>query len=99
MGDIIIGGGGIVNTTLDPKRLIIYGGPDTKEVVLSGGAQSYFGVYAPAAAIEIKGNSELFGAIVGDSLKLNGTARIHFDKSMTTVNAGGSGSLNITSRW
>lgn len=99
MGNISIAGGGIVNTTLDPKRLIIYGGPETKEVVLSGGAQSYFGVYAPAAEIEIRGNSQLFGAIVGDSLKLNGTAQIHFDKSMTTVNGGGSGSLNVTSRW
>ena len=99
MGNIKITGGGIVNTTQDPKRLIIYGGENTKEAVISGGTNSYFGLYAPNADIEIQGNSELFGALVGNSLTLNGTGQIHFDKSMTSVNGGGNGGLIVKARW
>jgi len=98
LGNISILGGGIVNNSQDPKNLIIFGGSETEDVVLKGGAESYFGIYAPSADIEIKGNSEIFGALVGDNLKLNGDAQIHFDTSMNSI-IGGNGAVAIQSRW
>jgi len=98
-GDIHLTGNSISNTPQRPQNLVIFGGPGTTEVHISGNGSAYMALYAPAAKIEINGNAGIFGAIVADSLSMQGNAGIHFDQSLRTLSFGGSGAVTVRARW
>jgi hypothetical protein len=98
-GDFHIGGDSISNTTQRPQNLVVFGGPGTTDVQISGNGSAYMALYAPAAKIEIQGNASVYGALIADSLDMQGDAGIHFDQSLSTLSFGGSGAITVRARW
>ncbi|MCL5037088.1 MAG: hypothetical protein M1269_08235 [Chloroflexi bacterium] len=89
-------GNGIVNNTLNPSNLTIIGTSTSHTIRTSGNSLAYYGIYAPNADITLTGNSDLYGAIVGNSFTASGNASLHRDLSITAnVGAG----LSIITRW
>ncbi len=80
LGDVHIGGHGVVNQMATPQNLLIYGTPTSNTISLSGSSEFYGAVYAPHADITLGGNSEMYGAFVGKTLRLTGTTGIHYDE-------------------
>jgi hypothetical protein len=100
LGDISITGNSLVNDTLQPSKLLIYGGPDTVSIAVSGNGQAYLALYAPAAAFTNSGNIDIYGAAVVGSLTLKGSSAMHYDKALIKVSAGGPcQTMTILSRW
>jgi hypothetical protein len=73
-------GGGLVNTTGDPKDLIIYCSGDV--VNLSGNAGFYGGVIAPSSTVILEGTGDYYGTILSRVLDVDGDSTIHVDESL-----------------
>lgn len=91
-GQFDLGGGSLVNTTGVPGNLRVYahpyalpGGvpPTHSEVIFNGGAGSALAVYAPAVDITVSGNSDVYGALVGRTIKSTGDAYFHYDEALS----------------
>jgi hypothetical protein len=75
---IDVNGGGVLNNSLNPQNLqFVYGG--SGEVKLNGGSKSAFLGYAPNATVNLNGNADIYGAIVGKFVNDTGGAKLHFD--------------------
>src|SRR5579859_5624625 len=73
-------GGSLSNTTQIPNNFQInYAG--TNQLDISWGAGSYLVVDAPNAAIKLTGGSDIFGAIVGNTIDDKGGTNFHVDLS------------------
>jgi hypothetical protein len=81
-GSINISGGGIVNQTLNPHTLIIYGTSTCTSANYSGGCALYGSIYAPRANTAISGGSSIYGSVVGGSVTISGGATVHYDESL-----------------
>jgi hypothetical protein len=80
--DIRIGGNGIVNTSQIPANLALYCADDVVSVEISGNAAFYGGIYAPNADIALNAG-EVFGALVGRTVTLNGVnSAVHYDTAL-----------------
>lgn len=71
-------GGAIMNGSLNPQDLqLVYGG--TQEVKINGGADAALLAYAPNATVNLTGNADIYGAIVGKLINDTGGAKLHYD--------------------
>lgn len=81
------GNAAIVNSTLDPTKLIFMctsSAPQTISVVGNGSA--YYAIYCPKADVTITGNGAIFGAVVAKSVSWSGNnGFIHYDKALSNV--------------
>lgn len=73
---------------------------------ITGNAMAYFVLYAPNHDVQVAGNGQLFGCLVGDDVTLDGNGQVHLDESLggrcgsytstspngNTAGGGGSGS-------
>ena len=81
-----IGGGSIVNSSLNPSYLQIqYAG--TGQVKVHGGSAASACLYAPNAPVELDGaGSAWYGALITNTLTLNGNgASIHYDRRLANT--------------
>ncbi len=97
--DMKIAGNGISNGTSSSSanragNVVIYGLTPTDghklQVSLAGNGQIEAGVYAPGADVSLDGGGSsgaFFGSVVGDTIKLTGVERFHYDEAMTTTGA------------
>jgi Tfp pilus assembly protein PilX len=77
---ISITGQGIVNPTLIANDFQInYGG--TGVVFIAGKGKEYCIVDAPNAAVQVEGNGDTFGRIIGRTIDYGGNGKFHFDKA------------------
>lgn len=75
--------GTIVNTSAQPTQLSIWGcGTSTTNWTLTGGSGSYFAVYAPNHQVNISGNADIWGSVVGNEINVGGGARVHYDEAL-----------------
>jgi hypothetical protein len=81
-GNMNLSGGGIVNQTLDPHALRIYGTLTCNSVNYSGSSALYGTIHAPKASISLSGSSSIYGSVVGKSVTLSGRANVHCDESL-----------------
>ncbi|MBA2539734.1 MAG: hypothetical protein H0V17_08885 [Deltaproteobacteria bacterium] len=88
VADLDIAGGTVTNSSNQSTNLIFMVGPGCATVKLSGGAQSSFACYAPDSDITISGGGEIFGAVIGKTVKDVGGSLIHYDKALATIPAG-----------
>lgn len=80
-GDVRITGNGIANATQIPNNLQIF--VTGSQVTVNGGPDFFGLLYAPNAVIDITGNTQFYGALVGTEIrKLHGTADIHYDEGL-----------------
>jgi hypothetical protein len=79
---VSISGNGVNNPTLIANNFQInYAGTDSLSV--SGNGNSYYIVDAPNANVNITGNGDIFGAIVGKTINDNGNGTFHYDTSVS----------------
>lgn len=87
-----------LNSGGSPESFIIYStyessGPGDPGVSLGDGdegAKLYGLIYAPDAVVEIKDETEIYGAVVGDKVKVTDTAKIHYDEQLNNLAVEGS---------
>lgn len=84
-GSFNVSGGSIVNQTLDPHKLMIYGTSTCTTASYSGSSALYGAIYAPAARTTISGGSNVYGAVIGNSITLSGGSSVHYDESLGNV--------------
>jgi hypothetical protein len=78
-------GNGVVNQALTPIKCQFYGLPTCTSFELSGNGQWVGTVYAPQAAMTMNGGGsagDMSGAIVADTIRLNGGTQFHYDESL-----------------
>ena len=81
-GDVTISGGGLVNNTLRPINMTIYGLPTCANITDSGSG-AYIGVIdAPEALVTDSGSGSLSGSFVAGSFNDSGGSAIHYDTSL-----------------
>lgn len=86
-GTVDIGGNGMVTADNIPANLIIKV-VGSYNVKMTGTSNFYGGVYAPQSEVVVSGTGGFFGAIVGDEVKLSGSAKLHYDEAMGDVPGG-----------
>ena len=91
-----LSGNSVNNLTLNANQFLInYGG--TGAVNITGNAStSYFILDAPNAGVQISGNGNIFGAVVGKTIADVGNGGFHFDKNAGLAPASG-GALQLIS--
>lgn len=67
-----------------------FNGDPPGPISLTGNAALYASIYAPESDIRLRGSGDIYGAIVGKSIDMRGTAAIHVDLSLT-----GTGSIAL----
>jgi hypothetical protein len=66
---------------LASNLIINYAGTGTIKV--AGGSASYLEIMAPNAAVQMVGTSDIYGAIVGNTISTSGTPRFHYDRNLS----------------
>jgi hypothetical protein len=89
--DFSISGNGIGTSGNLPPNLLIYVKGTYASTFVSGNGDFYGAIYAPDTRINVTGNGQIFGSLVGDNFAISGNAKIHYDEALTRV-SGGSGS-------
>jgi len=75
-------GGGIVNDSKVSSQLRIYGGADCDQIEIGGTPDFYGVVYAPNANIDCNGTGNIYGSLVGDTVRVVGTPIIYYDVAL-----------------
>lgn len=76
--DFDLSGGILNNTSKSPKNLLFMLAKDVSAKI-TGGAQTFATIYGPEADVNLTGGTDIYGAIVARSVKLQGGASIHYD--------------------
>jgi len=90
-GHIEAAGNGMANSNVSPSTLKIYGTHTTaggQTIRFVGNSASTAAVYAPNATFQLKGNGSLYGAVVANSINLNGNTSFHYDEALGSVGSG-----------
>lgn len=83
-GEVKIAGNGLLNAG-KPENVIIYS-TGNSDVHLGGNGKLSAAVYAPNSFVHLGGggnSGEMFGAIVGEDVKLNGHFGFHYDEDLS----------------
>lgn len=78
--DAHFGGGGLINTTQDPRNLTIYSAGQTMD--LAGGAAFYGSIVAPQTTVNLTGTSAYYGTLMAGTLVMRGDNVIHVDERL-----------------
>jgi hypothetical protein len=68
-----------------PGNLVFMIGPDVSTASLPGGS---YAIYAPDTELALHGNIEVYGAVVGESIKITGTPDLHYDRALASLTVG-----------
>lgn len=90
--DLNASGNGILNPSGDSSKLHIYvqkydsdgDGYADNNIKIAGNGGFFGTVYAPDVPVEVNGNGDLYGSIIGDSIDFTGQAKLHFDTCLKT---------------
>ncbi len=83
-GKLNVSGGAIVNETLNPHNLTIYGTSTCTTATYSGSSAFYGVIYAPTASTTISGGN-IYGSVIGGSVTISGGAAVHYDESLGNI--------------
>lgn len=87
--DMKIAGNGLANGNTRPVTCRIYGTSTSDQAIhLAGNGTLMAVVYAPNADVQINGNGDIMGAVVGRVVTLTGNAAFHYDESLARENDG-----------
>ncbi len=80
VGEVAVGGTGIVNLGRDPHDLTLN---VTGDSVSLGGSSTFYGsVIAPEAEVKLHGTEEFYGLLVGEAVDIVGDIVLHADTSL-----------------
>jgi hypothetical protein len=74
-----------INVSYTPDRFVVFGGEGVDKVSITGNATVVGAIHAPSADFTITGSSQLFGAVVADSVGISGSSSIHYDEALSRV--------------
>lgn len=80
-GDAKIAGNGVATTEERPRNLIFHVMGNQK-IDYAGNADLHAAIYAPDGSVKISGNGQVFGAVVGHDITLNGGGNFHYDEDL-----------------
>jgi hypothetical protein len=83
-GSLNVSGGSLVNETLNPHNLTIYGTSTCTTATYSGSSPFYGVIYSPAANTKVSG-SDVYGSVIGGSVTISGGTAVHYDESLGNV--------------
>jgi len=69
----------------DTSNIQIFLTSDVTDIDLSGQALIHGAVYAPDTNLDMRGNSDMFGAIVANDIWIRGTAEVHYDVELKNI--------------
>ena len=96
----ITNSGHINNLTKKPPQCKIYSTASSGVQYLWDNDSVFYGaVYAPKAFIEVKNDSRMFGALIGDSIKLDDSAELHGDEALKKGSVDDYGAEFVINRW
>ncbi len=78
---LTLSGNGIANQTAIPAKFQIYTN-SSKNVNISGNANTHAVIYAPSANASISGNGNFFGSLVAKGATVSGNGMVHFDLAL-----------------
>ena len=88
-GSVDIGGNGVATAGNLPPNFLLYGTVDPSNaankctsVSIHGNGSFYGAVYAPDAAIQVAGNAANYGALTGNTIRINGNGGFHYDEQL-----------------
>lgn len=90
-GDILIAGNGLANANAQPVSAQFWGVGEPAlppSIQLAGNGSLQAVVYAPFADVQINGNGDIMGSVVGSTITLTGNADFHYDESLAEAGAG-----------
>jgi len=67
------------------------------DFVFDNNTDFYGSVYAPNGDIEIKNSAEFYGSIIGNTVKVDNNAEIHYDQALQKILT--LGAELVTTRW
>ena len=94
--DLLIAGSGLGNANVQAGTCTIWGCDRStlgQSFQLAGNGTLKSAIYAPNADIQVNGNGDIMGSIVGRNISFTGNAAFHFDEAL--ANAGGAGSFAV----
>jgi len=75
----------INTTTMDPTKFTFNYTGTTSGTNRTRGEGTMYGLWnAPTSAVEFDSNLKLYGAVIGDTIKTNGAADVHYDEAFGT---------------
>ena len=80
-GDTMLAGNGVATAQNIPANLKLYV-QGSHTVKIAGNADLVGAVYAPQSQIQVAGNGDVFGSLVGEEVINDGNANIHFDLAL-----------------
>jgi len=86
-GNVSISGGGVYNGTGSAANFGIVGLTSCTTVAYSGTAQFIGTVNAPQADLSLKGSTDVYGAVIANSVSMNGNTALHYDESLAYQDA------------
>ncbi|HET7500575.1 MAG TPA: hypothetical protein VFK02_06210 [Kofleriaceae bacterium] len=69
----------------NPGNVVFMVGSAVSDLDVPGGS---YAMYAPDTDLSFKGNDDIYGALVGKSLKITGTPNLHYDKALASLTVG-----------
>jgi hypothetical protein len=79
---ISISGNGVANNSVTPDKFQLYGLSSVTSTSISGNGAFCGTLYAPQANLSISGNGVLYGAVVANSITMDGNAAFHYDEAL-----------------
>lgn len=87
-GQLTAQGNSVVGVVNDPTQMLFMMSATaeaTLEQTISGNNAFYGAIYGPQATFEIQGNAIIYGSVIARQVNVSGSAEIHYDKAMTTI--------------
>jgi len=85
-GNTVISGNGIVNQSLIPSNLVVYGtGIRSSRTIQLLDTNFYGAIYAPEANILLAGDVRLYGSVLGRSITSFGNTWLHCDEALNSI--------------
>lgn len=96
-GNITLNSNNNMNVGNQAEKCFIYGTSSTTQTFdFDSNVQLYGCIYAPNAHIQMDSNTDLHGAVIGNTIQVDSNAEFHYDESL--ANVGGTGGYRV-SRW
>ena len=98
-GDLDLTGQGVMNQFQNPEAFQAWGtapAGSSQSIKVAGNGDFAGIVYAPNADVDVNGNGNVSGAIVGDNITLVGNAAFHYDVNLKNKEDGGTMAIG---RW
>jgi hypothetical protein len=85
-GNLFVTGTVVIGNPKRPYATRLYVGGNAINV--SGAAVAALELYAPHAAVQLPGATDVYGAVVGQNISTSGAARVHFDRAILDTSNG-----------